>query len=72
MKFSTKSRSLRFSQTPRIIVSRLMRPDSFSSSIFFHSEKCSNPAVMLPIRALEPFDRMMKALYQNTCGIVSL
>ena len=72
MKFSTRSRSFRLSQVPRIIVSRLMRPGSFSSSIFFHSAKCSKPAVMLPILALEPFDRMMKPLYQKTCGIVSL
>ncbi len=49
-----------------------MTPFSPSLLIRFQSEKCSQPAVTLPIFAWLPFDRMMMALYQNSCGIVSL
>ena len=54
------------------MVSREMTPFSPSLLIRFQSEKCSQPAVMLPIFAWLPLDRMMTALYQNSCGIVLL
>ena len=57
---------------PRIRVSREMTPFSPSLLIRFQSEKCSQPAVTLPILAWLPFDRMMMALYQNSCGMVLL
>ena len=72
VKFSTRSRNRVFSHVPRIRVSREMTPFSPSLLIRFQSEKCSQPAVMLPILAWLPLDRMMTALYQNSCGIVLL
>jgi len=45
---------------------------SDSLSTRFHSAKCSQPAVRLPTRLRLPLERMISALAQNSCGMVSL
>jgi hypothetical protein len=68
MKFSTRSSRRDGSQVPRIRVSRETAPCSPSLLIRFHSAKCSQAAVRLPMRLWLPLDSRMRALCQNRCG----
>ena len=47
-------------------------PGSASLLIFFQSQKCSHSAVTLPNRPSMPLETRMKALYQNSAGMVVL
>ena len=71
-KFSMMSRNRIGSHVPRRTVSREITPSSPSLLIFFQSLKWPQSEVMLPTLASLPLDRMMKALNQKSCGMVSL
>ena len=63
----------RGSQVPRM--HRLQRDDAFLALVvdLLPLAKCSQPAVMLPTCGSRlPLERMMNALYQKSCGMVSL
>ena len=50
----------------------MLKDSSPSELIRFHSLKCSHSALRLPSRVAEPFERMMKALYQKSWGMACL
>ena len=56
---------------PRTTVSSETTPCSPSELIFFHSEKNSQPEVIVPTFVSAPFDSTMKPFGANMFGIVS-
>ena len=73
VKFSMMSNSRRWSQMPLNIVCPAKPPPAhLHLSTRFHLVKCSQRAVRLPTRLSEPLERIIRALYQNRWGIVSL
>ena len=56
---------------PRMTVSSETDPSSPSELIFFHSEKNSQPEVMVPTLVSAPLERTMNPLAMNRCGMVS-
>ena len=65
MKFSTRSRKLRLSQTPLSKVSMSTAPGS-SSAKRFHSWKCPQRLVIEPILACSPLPNSTTALWWKT------
>ena len=56
---------------PRITVSSETDPSSPSELIFFHSEKNSQPEVMVPTLVSAPLERTRNPFGVNRCGMVS-
>ena len=70
-KFSMRSRRRSLVHMPRMTVSSETDPSSPSELIFFHSEKNSQPDVIVPTLVSAPFDRTMNPLGVNKCGMES-
>ena len=71
MKFSIRSSRRSFVHMPRMTVSNETVPSSPSELIFFHSEKNSQPDVIVPTFVSAPFESTMKPFGMNSSGIAS-